>query len=121
MPKPTIIKICSKHGETEFRMEGQGTKHERYRCKKCGSEAVQKRRRKVKKLLVEYKGGCCEKCGYNKCVDALEFHHIDPTQKDFGIGSKGHCRSLESMKKEVDKCIMVCANCHREIHSQESN
>lgn len=67
-----------------------------------------------KKILVEYKGGKCEKCGYNKCIEALDFHHIDPSQKEFGISSNSY--SLERMKKEVDKCILVCANCHREIH-----
>ena len=71
---------------------------------------------KVKNKLVEYKGGKCEKCGYNKCIDALEFHHKDPNQKDFSIGGKSW--SFEKLKNEVDKCILVCANCHREIHSK---
>ena len=70
-----------------------------------------------KELLVEYKGGKCEICGYNKCIQALEFHHLNPEEKDFGIGAKGYTRSIEKNKEEVDKCIMVCANCHREIHS----
>jgi hypothetical protein len=71
--------------------------------------------KKQKKLeLIEYKGGCCEICGYNKCSAALEFHHKDPTQKDFAISS--HSYSFEKMKIEVDKCMLVCSNCHREIH-----
>ena len=53
---------------------------------------------------------------YDKCIQALEFHHIDPNQKDYGIGAKGYTRSIEKNKEEVDKCILVCANCHREIH-----
>ena len=89
----------------------------RCRCKKCASEAVQKRREKTKELLVEYKGGKCEICGYDKCVEALECHHINPDEKDFGIGQKGYTRSFERNKAEVDKCILVCANCHREIHN----
>ena len=108
----TIIKECKKHGLTEFVLRADGT----YRCRKCATEAVQKRREKVKQLLVEYKGGKCEICGYNRCVGALEFHHINPEDKDFGIGQKGYTRSIEKNKQEVDKCIMVCANCHREIH-----
>lgn len=80
-------------------------------------QAVQKRRRKVKELAVEYKGGKCEKCGYNKYVGAMEFHHLDPSKKDFTLSDKGHCRSWESVKKELNKCILVCANCHREIHA----
>lgn len=73
--------------------------------------------RKRKKIeLVEYKGGKCEKCGYSKCIDALDFHHVDPNEKDFTIGGKSW--SFDRLKNEVDKCILVCANCHREIHSE---
>lgn len=84
--------------------------------KRKNVEAVQKRRRKVKKLAIQYKGGKCERCGYDKCSRALEFHHLDPNEKDFGIGHKGYTRSWEKVKEELDKCIMVCANCHAEIH-----
>lgn len=69
---------------------------------------------KAKKLLVEYKGGECERCGYNKCIDALEFHHKDPSEKDFTISGKSW--AFERLKKEADKCILVCSNCHKEIH-----
>ena len=82
---------------------------------------VTERRKKLKEMSIEYKGGKCEKCGYNKCNNALEFHHLDPKQKDFGIGQNGHTRSWERTKEELDKCIMVCANCHREIHSDLYN
>jgi hypothetical protein len=82
--------------------------------------AVKKRRDKLKELAIEYKNGKCEKCGYNKCSKALEFHHVDPTKKEFGIGNKGYTRSWEKIKQELDKCIMVCANCHREIHNELS-
>ena len=71
-----------------------------------------KKRKKIE--LIDYKGGKCEKCGYNKCVEALEFHHLDPNEKDFGISNNSY--SFERMKKEVDKCILVCSNCHREMH-----
>jgi hypothetical protein len=105
-------KTCKKHGICRFVLEGSGY----YRCTKCRSTAVHNRRKKVKLLLVQYKGGKCEQCGYNKCVAALEFHHLDPTQKDFGIGANGHTLALAKLKQEVDKCILVCSNCHREIH-----
>lgn len=73
--------------------------------------------RKRKKIeLVEYKGGKCIKCGYDKCVNSLEFHHIDPTKKDFTISGKSW--SIERLKKEADKCILVCSNCHKEIHEK---
>ena len=72
-------------------------------------------RKRTKELLVEYKGGKCEFCGYNKCIEALEFHHIDETTKEFQIS--GSTKSLEKQKKEADKCYMLCANCHRELHA----
>ena len=71
----------------------------------------------MKAMAVEYKGGKCEKCGYDKCIGALEFHHLDPSQKDFGIGGKRQTAAWGTIKQEVDKCILVCANCHREIHA----
>lgn len=89
------------------------TKEER---KKSVSVGVVNWRRRTKEKLVEYKGGKCIKCGYNKCVDALEFHHKNPNEKEFGISTKGITRSFEKLKVEVDKCDLVCANCHKEIH-----
>ena len=90
-------------------------------CIKCKNKFHTKKKRKDLKIKsIEYKGGCCENCGYNKCVDALEFHHLDSTQKDFGIAASGITRSWDKMKVELDKCILLCANCHRELHA-ESN
>jgi 5-methylcytosine-specific restriction endonuclease McrA len=80
-------------------------------------KAVQRRREKVRLMAVSYKGGCCQVCGYDRCIEALEFHHLDPTQKDFGISHKGYTRSWEKVKEEADKCILLCANCHREFHA----
>ena len=92
-----IIKECKKHGLTEYVLRNDG----RYRCKKCSVEAVQRRREKLKLLAVEYKGGECEVCGYKKCVNALEFHHIDPNEKEFGVGENGYTRSIEAIKKRI--------------------
>ena len=64
--------------------------------------------------LKQARGGKCERCGYNKCLKALEFHHIDPTQKDFTI-SNDHFK-LKDAVEESKKCILLCANCHRELH-----
>lgn len=108
------MKICKLHGETEFRNESK--RQTKYRCCKCLSEAVQRRRVKLKQLAVEYMGGACFSCGYAKCIEALEFHHKDPTQKDFGISASGHTRGFDKLKVELDKCVMYCANCHREEH-----
>ena len=79
--------------------------------------AVARRRKKLKSMAIEYKGGKCFFCGYSKCPEALDFHHLDGNKKDFGLSSRGITRSWEKVKKEMDKCILVCANCHREIHS----
>lgn len=106
------LKKCKKHGLT-LHVWSQ----DRWRCKKCRVEAVQKRRDKIKELAIEYKGGKCCICGYNKCHSALEFHHLNPETKDFGIGANGYTRSWKDVKDELDKCILVCANCHRELHS----
>lgn len=79
------------------------------------SEVVIRWRNRVKTKLVEYKGGKCQCCGYNRCIRALEFHHLDPSHKDFTISGKS--KSFETLKKEADKCILVCSNCHKEIHA----
>jgi 5-methylcytosine-specific restriction endonuclease McrA len=71
-----------------------------------------KKRKKIE--LVEYKGGKCVRCGYNKCIEALEFHHRNPKEKDFSISSNS--MGFEKMKLESDKCDLLCANCHREEH-----
>ena len=113
--KERKIMFCQIHGETEFAERKDGSKI-RWKCLKCETEATQKRREKIKVMAIAYKGGKCQCCGYDKCTQALEFHHIDPTQKDFGLGAKGYTRSWEKNKEELDKCVMVCANCHREIH-----
>ena len=88
--------------------------------KTCASCQVNRRRFRRKEIMVKYKGGRCNRCGYNKCLDALEFHHIDPNEKDFSF-SGAHCRRLDILKKEVDKCELVCANCHAEIHSKRTH
>src|SRR3989344_8271906 len=77
--------------------------------------AVSKRRRKIKELSIAYKGGKCQICGYKKYQGALDLHHTKLEDKDFGIGDKGYIRSWLKIRKELDKCILVCANCHREI------
>jgi hypothetical protein len=78
---------------------------------------VDKRRKTIKLKALEYKGGKCVLCGYNKCVSSLDFHHTEPNAKDFAIAAKGCCRSWEKVKAELDKCILVCRNCHGEIHA----
>lgn len=76
---------------------------------------VKNRIRKLKELSVEYLGGKCVVCGYNTCIWALDCHHKDPETKSFSV-SKYHSRSWDNLKPELDKCILLCANCHRELH-----
>ena len=73
-------------------------------------------RRRRKENLVKIAGGKCNICGYDKVIGALEFHHLIPEEKSYGIASNGTCRDIEQDLQEVKKCILVCANCHREIH-----
>ena len=81
-------------------------------------QRVKDRRNKLKKMGVEYLGGKCIKCGYNKCVWALEFHHKNPNEKDFTFSRYGNL-SWEKLKKELVKCDLVCSNCHKEIHFEK--
>lgn len=108
-----IVKECKIHGlyKHYLRSDWKG-----YRCRKCNVEAVTKRRIKVKMMSIKYLGGKCCKCGYKKCIWALEFHHLNPKEKVFRLGD-GITRSWKRIKKELDKCILVCANCHREIEN----
>lgn len=84
---------------------------------KPNNQAVIEWRQRLKIRAVEYKGGSCSKCNYSKCIAALEFHHLDPNEKDFGIGS-GDIKAWKKVKIELDKCIILCANCHREEHEK---
>ena len=85
-----------------------------HRVTMCNSCMVNRRRIGLKEKAIKYKGSECRKCGYNRCLTALEFHHLDPKAKDFQI-SGAHSRSWAAIKKELDKCVMLCANCHREL------
>jgi len=102
---------CERHGVTEFVLEGRGY----YRCKKCRAAAVAKRRRVVKRQLVEDAGGVCVLCGYCRWPGALQFHHVDPSLKEFHIAHRGYSRSLARSRAEAEKCVLLCANCHSEV------
>ena len=116
--KEKINLICNKHGITIFKK--RGVKLERWMCCKCDGESSKRYLRSIKQKSVDYKGGCCELCGYNKCLRSLVFHHRDPLQKDFAIGENrpGYkkSRNWELIKNELDKCQLLCHNCHNEVH-----
>lgn len=81
------------------------------------SEAVKSWRKNTKQRMINSMGGKCSLCGYNKCNDALEFHHIDPTIKEMSLGGiRANPISWEKIVEEMKKCILVCSNCHKEIH-----
>lgn len=71
-------------------------------------------RTRTKDKAVAYKGGKCCRCGYDRCVRALDFHHVDPSKKDFAVSRVS--KSWAVIKAELDKCILLCSNCHREFH-----
>jgi transposase len=108
-----IVSECIHHGETEYVLEGRGY----YRCKRCRSAGIAEHRRRLKRLMVEEAGGCCQLCGYSGSLAALHFHHLDPLEKRLGISANGLTLSLASLRTEVAKCVLLCSNCHAEVEN----
>ncbi|HST32721.1 MAG TPA: helix-turn-helix domain-containing protein [Solirubrobacteraceae bacterium] len=102
---------CPRHGETAYVLDGRGY----YRCRRCRAEAVSRRRRKVKETLVREAGGACAICGYGESMRALHFHHLEPSEKRIEINAKGIALSLETLRTEARKCVLLCSNCHAEV------
>lgn len=113
-------RICTKcHKEktvTDFYLKNIGSKYSHTICKSCSKTQTLNWQHELKNKAIQYKGGKCIKCGYNKCINAMDFHHLDSDEKSFGISAK-KSRSLENIKSELDKCVLLCANCHREFHA----
>ena len=78
-------------------------------------QAVIKRRKAIKLRAVKQLGGECFICGYSKHPGVLDFHHVDPLTKSFGISDDGLTRSWKTVEGEIKKCVLLCANCHREV------
>jgi 5-methylcytosine-specific restriction endonuclease McrA len=106
-----FVSICRYHGETEFVLRTDGGS----RCARCSSEAVARRRRKVKRVLVEEAGGRCALCGYDRYHGAMQFHHVRRAEKAFMLSKKGSTISLERARAEASKCVLLCSNCHAEV------
>jgi hypothetical protein len=104
---------CPAHGMTRHVPRADGS----FRCARCRSEQVAARRRRVKRQLVDEAGGCCELCGYDACLGALQFHHVDPGAKSFAISRRGVTRALSKARQEAAKCVLLCANCHAEVEA----
>lgn len=112
MEKEALVNLaCSRHGQTEFIIEGRGS----YRCKRCRAERVSRHRRKLKTTLVREAGGGCVLCGCDRSARALAFHHLDPSQKPIPLSSFGITFSIASLRAEAQKCVLLCSNCHAEV------
>lgn len=103
-----VCQMCDREYEYD-RSKG----HRKTVCNSCN---VIKARRKLKEKAVKYKGAKCQVCGYDRYIGSLSFHHLDPEKKDFSLSTKGLYRSWKRVLKELDKCVLVCNNCHGEIH-----
>lgn len=116
--------ICNNNFET---LPNGGSRKYCFECSpsypKGGSRAktITALRRAMKKEAVKRKGSKCEICGYNKCIDALVFHHKNPEEKDFGLAESGTTHSWEEYLAEIEKCELLCANCHAEEHWKLNN
>lgn len=114
-------KICASCKTKKELLKDFYTKNEKYShawCKTCINKNTIAIQQDKKIQAINYKGGKCVKCGYNKYAGALDFHHLDPSKKDFTIARRKNC-SLETIKPELDKCILLCRNCHAELHFEE--
>jgi len=109
----TVEGHCPHHGHTKFVRRGT----EAFRCQRCRAEAVDRRRRKIKRILVDEAGGACVLCGYSRSLAGLHFHHLDRTQKSFALGYKGVTLSLAAARAEAAKCVLLCATCHAEVEA----
>lgn len=124
IPKDENIKKCAICGKS-FIANSFNRKY-CYECSPLSSKqdravSITCLRRAIKKQLVKYKGGKCSICGYDKSLNALQFHHLESSDKDFTLSAaynNGHF-DMDKLYKEVDKCILVCANCHAELHEKD--
>lgn len=87
-------------------------------CLKCHTIHTHQRLRIAKLKAIDYLGGKCSECGITGVPAIYDFHHRDPKEKDFSWGTK-RTTNWDSLKKELDKCILLCSNCHRELHDRE--
>ena len=110
----SLLRECARHGWSSFVRVGAAG---HYRCARCNTEAVSDRRRRVKEILVAEAGGRCVVCGFDAYVGALQFHHRDPATKAFEVSRQGITRSLDRLRLEARKCVLLCANCHAMVEA----
>ena len=131
-----MLKKCKscdvEHPISEFHRNRRSSDGHHYQCKLCvavqrkgeytGAVARRKRQYAIERrqnhqaVINEVKRAGCRLCE-EKEISCMDFHHVDPTQKNFILGSENAGRSLASILAEIDKCVVLCANCHRKIHA----
>lgn len=117
-------KTCNKCGQTKpvtmFSFSDKKAGRYRSYCRACHNSVVKDRYYKNKDTLNKIKDGqsCC-KCGYNRCLEAMDYHHIDPDEKKDRISRLSTHSNINNAVREIDKCVLLCANCHREFHYLE--
>ncbi len=97
----------------------KGKRYSSY-CRTCCVQQKKVNKLSLKLYCIKYKGGECQKCGYYKNSSALAFHHLDPNTKDFNIGDVYGTMFSLKLQQELDKTILLCFNCHQEVHNPES-
>ena len=115
-------KFCLECSPYKQRFNTKGEAVDKNKCSAWYKEIVTlslyKRGLSRKAILVESKGGCCQKCGYNKFLRALTFHHRDPKLKSFGLSINNlWSKPWDKIREEVDKCDLLCSNCHIELEA----
>jgi hypothetical protein len=113
------MKTCTRCGNEkpieEFYFNSTKKRHH-YECRGCFNKRSKELHRKRKAEAVEYKGGRCVRCGYQGNSAVFDFHHLDRKRKSFEIGTCKN-RSFAKLKDELDKCVLLCSNCHRELEA----
>lgn len=115
----SVCKLTKNLSDYYPRRRGFGPHDVNSSCKSCDFLRQYQSKEENKAEYVKYKGGKCEKCGYNKCNSALDFHHLNPKQKKFSLSKERKSIWSKGIKEELDKCILLCANCHRELHYEK--
>jgi len=110
-----VERSCPRHGLSSHVRDREGA----FRCRRCRSADVARRRSRVRDVLIGEAGGACALCGYARYAGALHFHHVRPEEKSFTIRN-GDTRALGLMRAEARKCVLLCANCHAEVEAGET-
>ena len=106
--KPERVHVCEVCGKR------YNAGHRQY-AKTCQSCRSVRHRQDMKRKAVAHLGGQCQACGYDRCQAALHFHHNNPDEKEFTFAN--YSRSWERLRTEIEKCVLLCSNCHVEVHA----